>query len=534
MTPRPRALLWPGGLALAASLGLALASLAALLAAAPEGAAAGVIFDSYVLGVLRFTVLQAVLSTILSVGLALPAARALARRTDWPGRKLLLGLFGLPLVMPVIVAVFGLAAVYGQSGAFNDLVAWTGLPRQQVLYGLGGILIAHVFFNLPLSARLLLLAWQQIPGESWRLAGQLGMSSWQIFRLIEWPRLREVLPGVAVLVFLLCFTSFAVVLTLGGGPRHATLEVAIYQSLRLDFDIPRAVVLAVLQVVLCALLAGALLALGRTPEGGATLDRMTGRPDLGAWSGRALDAVVLAVAAIFVLAPLAAIVWAGLAGPLGEVLASGALWRATLRSLVVGLGGGLLAMALGTALLVTTRDLKYRRWRPRLAERLELLGSLNLVVSPTVLGAGIFVLLLPMADVMGLALPLVVIVNGIIFVPYVLRTLGPAFYRVAENHDRLCASLGVRGTNRLRLVEWPAVRRPAALGFAIASALSLGDLTAIALFGSQDTETLPLMLYRAMAAYRMDDAAVIALLLALVCLALFLAIERLAGGRAPA
>jgi thiamine transport system permease protein len=191
-------------------------------------------------------------------------------------------------------------------------------------------------------------------------------------------------------------------------------------------------------------------------------------------------------------------------------------------------------MALGTALLVTTRDLKYRRWRPRLAERLELMGSLNLVVSPTVLGAGLFVLLLPMSDVLGLALPLVVIVNGIVFVPYVLRTVGPGFYRVAENHDRLCASLGIKGLARLRLVEWPAVRRPAALGLAIASALSLGDLTAIALFGSQDSETLPLMLYRAMAAYRMDEAAVIALLLALVCLILFLLIERFLGGRAAA
>jgi len=526
--------LWPGGIALAATLGLAAVSLAALLSAAPGDLATGDIVDNYVLGVLRFTVLQAALSTLLAVGCAVPVARALARRGGWPGRKLLLALFGLPLVMPVIVAVFGLAAIYGQNGAFNDLIAWLGVPRQQVLYGLAGILIAHVFFNLPLAARLLLLAWQAIPGESWRLAGQLGMSSWQIFRLIEGPRLREVLPGVAVLVFLLCFTSFAVVLTLGGGPRHATLEVAIYQSLRLDFDIPRAVVLAVLQIVLCAFLAGALLTLGRTPEGGATLDRMTGRPDLAGWGGRVLDAAVLFVAAGFVLAPLAAIVWSGLGGPLGDVLSSAPLWRATLRSVVVGLGGGLLAMALGTALLVTTRDLKYRRWRPRLAERLELMGSLNLVVSPTVLGAGLFVLLLPMTDVLGLALPLVVIVNGIVFVPYVLRTVGPGFYRVAENHDRLCASLGIKGFARLRLVEWLAVRRPAALGLAIASTLSLGDLTAIALFGSQDSETLPLMLYRAMAAYRMDEAAVIALLLALVCLILFLLIERFLGGRAAA
>ncbi len=517
-----------------ATLGLAVSSLAALLSAIPDGADGGHLFDDYVVGVLRFTVVQATLSTVLSIGFAVPVARALARRTELPGRGLLLGLFGLPLVMPVIVAVFGLAAIYGQNGAFNDLLAWIGLPRQQILYGLGGILIAHVFFNMPLATRLLLLAWHGIPGESWRLAAQLGMSSWHIFRLVEWPRLREVLPGVAVLVFLLCFTSFAVVLTLGGGPRHTTLEVAIYQSLRLDFDIPRAVVLAILQVVLCGVLAVALLALGRTPEGGASLNRVIGRPDTSALGGKVLDGLLIAIAAVFVIAPLAAIVITGLSGPLIDVLRSPSLWLATARSLLVGLGGGLLALTFGTALLVTTRDLKYRLWRPRLAERLELLGSLNLVVSPTVLGAGLFVLLLPFVDVLGWALVLVVIVNGIIFVPYVLRTMGPRFYRVAENHDRLCASLGIKGMNRLRLVEWPAVRRPAALGLAIASALSIGDLTAIALFGSRDTETLPLMLYRAMAAYRMDEAAVIALLLAIVCLVLFVLIERLIGGRASA
>ncbi|MEM7124345.1 MAG: thiamine/thiamine pyrophosphate ABC transporter permease [Pseudomonadota bacterium] len=526
-----RANLWPGALALGASLGLAVVALAALLHAAPSGSGMSTGIDSYVWRVLRFTLLQASLSTLLSVGLAIPVARAMARRPRFPGRQVLLGLFGLPLVMPVIVAVFGLAAIYGQNGIVNDAIAWTGLARQQILYGLGGILIAHVFFNLPLSVRLLLLAWQAIPGESWRLASQFGMSGWQIFRLIEWPRLREVVPGVAVLVFLLCFTSFAVVLTLGGGPQNATLEVAIYQSLRLDFDIPRAVVLAVLQVVLCAFLATALLTLARTAEGGATLARDVARPDRHHLVARIVDTTMLALAALFVVAPLIAVVVAGLMGPLIDVLQLPSLWQATARSLFVGVGGGLLALLLGTALLVTTRDLKYRRWRPRLAARLELLGSLNLVVSPTVLGAGLFVLLLPFADVLGLALWLVIIVNGIIFVPYVLRTVGPRFYRVSEDHDRLCASLGIKGINRLRLVEWPAIRRPAALGLAIAGALSLGDLTAIALFGSRDTETLSLMLYRSMAAYRMDQAAVIALVLAVVCLTVFLLIERVVGGR---
>jgi thiamine transport system permease protein len=43
--------------------------------------------------------------------------------------------------------------------------------------------------------------------------------------------LRAVLPGAVLLVFLLCMTSFAVALTLGGGPRATTVELAIYQAL---------------------------------------------------------------------------------------------------------------------------------------------------------------------------------------------------------------------------------------------------------------------------------------------------------------
>ncbi|MBX4421562.1 hypothetical protein K4H00_26500, partial [Mycobacterium tuberculosis] len=69
----------------------------------------------------------------------------------------------------------------------------------------------------------------------------LGMGGWARFRLIEWPVIRRNLSGIAGLIFMLCITSFTIVLTLGGGPRATTLEVAIYQSLHFDFDIARAV-----------------------------------------------------------------------------------------------------------------------------------------------------------------------------------------------------------------------------------------------------------------------------------------------------
>src|SRR5215475_9037518 len=120
-------------------------SLAALFGTAPL-ALSDLLADRYLRHVVLFTTLQAALSAILSVGLALPVSRALARRTRFPGRSLLLRLFGLPMVMPAVVAIFAIVALYGEGGWLHRLARSLHLPLGSFIYGLGGILIAHVFF----------------------------------------------------------------------------------------------------------------------------------------------------------------------------------------------------------------------------------------------------------------------------------------------------------------------------------------------------------------------------------------------------
>jgi thiamine transport system permease protein len=526
--------LWPGGLALGFIAILVGAALAALLAAAPTLDLPALLGDRYLRAVVVFTLAQAAASTLLSVGLGLPVARALARRERFPGRALLLRLLGLPLVMPTIVAILGIVAVYGRSGWLNRAVAGAGLPPLALLYGWGGVLIGHVFFNLPLAVRLMLPAWQGVPGEIWRTAAQLGMGSGAIFRLIEWPLLRQVIPGIAGLVFMLCFASFAVVLTLGGGPAATTLEVAIYQALRFDFDPARAVILALLQLLLCALLVGLGQAWARAAPLPATVQRAAERPDLGGALGRLADGAAILLAALFVGLPLLALLLAGAGGPLAASLSDAALWRAAGRSLAIALAAAALAGLLGAALAAAGRTLRLRAGRPRAAAAIELAGALVLVVSPLALGAGLFLLLRPVTDVFALAPALVVLINGLMALPYVLRLLAPALAREAELHDRLCASLGMAGWDRFRLAAWPALRRPLGLALGLAAALSTGDLGAIALFGTQDTQTLPLLLYQQMGSYRSGPAAVTALLLLGLCLGLFWLLERGVGGREPA
>ncbi len=478
----------------------------------------------YLWRVVWFTLWQAALSTLLSVAFAIPLARALSRRR-FPGRGLLLRIFSLSLVVPVIVAIFGIVAVHGRRGWVNEALEAFGFSGVHYLYGLGGILIGHCFLNMPFVARILLQALDTVPPESWRVASQYGLRSRDLFRLIEWPAMRTVLPGVAGLVFMLCFTSFAVVLTLGGGPKATTLEVAVYQALRFDFDLGRAVTLALVQLVCCGGIVLAVLHLSLPGNLSLTEGRAYPRPDRAGWPGRLADSAMIGGAMIFVLLPLAAVVLAGFNAKAASVLTDPALWRALGQSLTIAMASAVLALLLGAALLISSRSLRHRLLRPAAANRLELSASLILVVPPFVLATGLFVMLRHVTDVFALAMPLVILVNALMALPFVVRFLGGPMMAEAQKHDRLCQSLGLAGWNRLRLIEWPSLRRPIALALAVAATLSLGDLGVIALFGSQDFATLPLLLYQAMGGFRMAEAAVIAAVLSLLCLLLFLSIE---------
>jgi len=519
--------------AIALLLGGAFAGL--LVEAGRNWSGAVAAFDPYLLRVARFTLWQAALSTLLSVGPALFVARALYRQTAMPGRGFVLGLFAVPLALPAIVAALGILALYGRAGYFAGVMDWIGSEPWGGIYGLQGILIAHVFFNLPLATRLFVEALEATPADHTRLATQLGMGARASFRHIEWPALRAALPGVAALVFMLCVTSFTIVLTLGGGPRATTLEVAIYQALRFDFDPARAVMLTIAQVALTVIVVAAIARLGGTLTGEASLALSARRHIARGRVENGLNIALILVALAFVAGPMIATLLAGIEADLARLAGEARVQRAALTSLVFAMLSALLATALSLALVTARRALEQRRGtrEPGLLEWLAGNGAaLVLVVPPIVIGAGWFILLRHVAQPLAAAPFMVVAVNAVMAMPFVMRALRPAHDAAAARHDRLSASLGIAGWNRLRLIDLPPLRAPLMTGFAFAMALSLGDLGVIALFGSENVQTLPYLLLSRMGAYRTQDAAGLALFLAIICLALMFLTDRLGKSRA--
>ncbi|MBO6865528.1 MAG: thiamine/thiamine pyrophosphate ABC transporter permease ThiP [Thalassococcus sp.] len=462
-------------------------------------------------GAIRFTLMQGVISAGLSVLFAIPVARALARRR-FVGRGALVALLGAPFILPVIVAVLGLIAVFGNNGIFNGFLRALGLPSMTI-YGLHGVIIAHVFFNLPLATRMLLQGWLAIPSERFRLSAGLGLRPWAAFKVLEWPMLLRVAPGAFAVIFVICLSSFAVALTLGGGPKATTVELAIYQTMRFDFDLARAASLSLVQLVLAVVAGVAALALARGDGFGSGLDRVVTRFDTGR-IGLALDTVWIMLAALFLLTPLALVAWNGLTG---LPMLSASVWQSAGHSMSVALGSTLLCIL----------------WALPLASRRgELIGLLGIALSPLVLGTGLFLILRPYINPLSVALPVTALINALVSLPFALRILRPEAEAIRQDHARLSAALGLTPWAWVRFVYLPRLRRPLGFAAGLTAALSMGDLGVIALFADPDRATLPLHVYQLMGRYQMEAAQGAALLLLMLSLGLFWLFDR--GGRVNA
>lgn len=499
-------------------------ALGALFQHAPSLDISSVWLDPYYRHVTKFSFYQAGLSTLLSVGLAIPVAHALSRR-QFLGRSLLLKLFASTLVLPVLVGVFGLLAIYGNSGLLADLLSWFDHQLPFSIYGLNGILLAHVFFNLPYAARLLLQSLDAVPAEQHKLCAHLGMSHWNKFKWVEWPRLRQQLPHVCGLVFMLCFTSFATVMALGGGPKSTTIELAIYQAIKFDFDLQAGALLAVWQMLLCGVLSMSIQRLAKpvsVSHGQVSTHTFMTRDSRAAlcW-----DSIWVIGASLLVLPPLLMVILSGLNAKALVVLSDSSFWLALWSSLQVAILASGLALISGITILLTSRAWRLRSQRFK-ADNIELVGTIILVTPGLVISTGLFLLLRSVTDVFSFAPVIVIGVNSLMALPYVIKTLSQPMLHIAQQYQYLCPSLGMSGVARFRLVEWRALRKPIANAFALSFMLSVGDLSAIALFGSQEFRTLPLYLFQLLGSYQMEAAAVVALSLLLLCVACFSIIER--------
>ena len=488
-----------------------------LIAFNRSGADLGLLNDAYFYSILWFSIKQALLSASISTLLAWPIARAIYYYPNIFLKKLFLSLSLLCFVLPTLVLITGFVALLGLSGTITPL-----LGEHWSLYGLHGILLAHVYMNLPFAVRSIHSQLHNIPDSSWRVARQLKLSKWQLFQLIEWPALRGNLSLIFGFIVILCFNSFAVVLALGGGPQSTTLEVAIYQALKYDFNIGEALTLAWSQFFI----AGVFFILLYKNNSVAWLSKdATTELWIPSLSNRnkVLYLLLYSSCFIFMLAPLFSLLEGVFAVNYSSQLIFSVL-QALLLSVLVATAVALLAMAMAYSIMLPIRA-SIRAGKTRYKNLLQWLANHTLIAPAMVLCVGLYILFLPLIDLEIWGMVFVVLLNIMLVMPFAIQQIRSRLIQYDSDYAFLYQSLKLGFWQKLR-IEWLYIKNTLLSTFSLILLLAMGDVAIFSIFGSNDLKTLPWLIYQLAGSYRINEASFASLILLVMYVTLLMQIQR--------
>jgi thiamine transport system permease protein len=470
-------------------------------------------------GVIWFTLWQATLSTLITLMIGLPGAYLLARY-EFRGKSLFQALSGIPFVLPTLVVAAAFNALLGPRGWANIIVMDLfdlPIPPIRIVNTITAILIAHVFYNATIVLRMVGDFWSHLNPQLTQAARSLGANPWQTLRHITLPLLMPAIITASLLIFIFNFTSFGVILVLGG-PRYATMEVEIYYQTISLFNLPLAAALSVIQLVFTLVLTVFYTRLSARISRPLPLRaRRITQQRLVTWRSRFLAAIIIPILLALLTAPLFALAtrsFTRLDPARGErVVDDGGLTLDFYRALSESHRGALfyvppitsISISLGYA--ATTIVLALALGLPAswaLAQNIE--SPLNRILDPILmlplgtsavtLGLGFIVALnRPPIDLRASPL-LIPIAHTLVAFPFVVRSLIPALRSIQPRLRQAAFVLGASPLRVLRFIDLPLVARAVLVAATFAFMISMGEFGATAIVSRPEYPTIPVVIYR--------------------------------------
>ncbi len=420
-----------------------------------------------------FTVWQAAASTLLTLLAAAPLTWAISQ-FEFSGRRLVTALVTVPFVLPTVVVGTAFVSLgFGQS--------------------IGAILAAHVFFNVAVVVRTVSTLWSRIDPQLVESALVLGATPWRAFRRVTLPLLRPAIAAASSIVFLFTFTSFGVVLILGGFG-YATLEVEIYRQAVDLFDLPLAAALAVVQL---AGVSGALYAYSRYQERTATSWALASEARRGRPEGRQRlwVAIIVVTTLALLLTPVIALVANSMGGGFyASLLESSTVAGRPIESVGNSLLFAATSMVLATLVgfmastVISGRPGPLSRW-------LDLTLMLPLGTSAVTIGFGFVVALDWPIDIRA-SMWLIPVAHALVAVPFVVRATLPTLRAIRPEIREAASVLGASPWQLWRRVDLPIVSKASLVGAGFAFVISLGEFGATSFVARPNVHTIPTMIFR--------------------------------------
>jgi thiamine transport system permease protein len=453
-----------------------------------------------------FTFYQAILSTILTFALGIPSA-ILFSRFNFRGKSFLRVLTAVPFMLPTVVVASSFNAILGTRGIFSFLFPLSFSSSPNFFFLL--ILLAHVFYNTTIVIRLVGNALSRLDPKLEGAARSLGADSVRVWWHIILPLLRPSLLAAALLVFMFDFTSFGVILLLGGS-NFSTLEVEIYLRVLKLPNLPLAALLSIIQLIF-TLIFSILYTRVINQVTIQTAPRFSTSHSPKTLKEKLLVISFVILLSSFFFLPLASLPIRSLTrfeadrGQRDEVQYGfttdyyeelfinrrGSLFyvppvQAAVNSLSYAGLTVLLSLALGY-------PAAYALSKPTRLERfLDPLIMLPLGSSAVMLGLGFII-----SFGRSLASPwFVPIAHTLVALPFVIRTLQPALASIPERLRQAASTLGASPFRVWQTVDFPILSRATLSAATFAFTVSLGEFGATLLLTRPEYPTIPIAIQR--------------------------------------
>ena len=480
--------------------------------------------DSYTWRILGFTILESSLSALLSVLLALPFAVFFSRYTFF-GRRAIMTISDAAFALPAILAVLGFVIFYGNNGMLNSALATISAGRWhvQILYSFKAIILAHVYLNFPVAFSLITGALTSMPDQEERASRLLGASEVKTFFRITLPKIKGTLIAAFTMVFLFCFPSFLIVMSLGGNPRFFTMEAEIYKRTYTDVNPASSAALSLFSFLIMTML---LVITGygkeekRVQRRKVHLKKVKGKYAV-------LSAVLCILIILFMAPPMLSILYRSLFTKDGVFTlkawtdiarrtqsGAGTSIRAVLNSLLIAGASSFCAMKMASTIAMGSVRGK--------SSLVALLTSLPMAVGSVSLGLGLSFLsaIIPFRNYV-MSLVMIFLAHLVVVMPFAVRTMLPGARRIPQRLPLAAKTLGGSAKEAYKKIEYPLLKPYRRRAFAFSFALSLGEVNATLALGEGRVTTIPVLIYKLINQYNYQGASALAVILMAVAVAVF-------------
>ena len=480
--------------------------------------------DAYTWRLLAFTVWESLLSAVISVSLAIPFSVFFSKYSFF-GRKAILTASDIAFALPAILCVLGFVIFYGNNGILNNILISLGLIEDKIkfLYSFPSVIMAHVYLNFPVAFSLITSALAGMDEKEEMASKLLGKSNFYTFIRITIPKVKGTIISAFILIFLFCFPSFLIVMSLGGSPKYYTIEAEIYRRTYTDVNTVSSSSLALFSFIIMSFLL-LVSGYGREEKKASRSKRIIKK----AKGWKRLEAFVLScLIFLFLAPPLLSIVyrafftkdgsftlkaWIDIAS--SSPTGAGTGMEAILNSLLIAFLSSSLAVSLSTAISISAVRRKSRI--------IPLLTSLPMAAGSVSLGLGFAFLStrLPYKSIY-ISYILVILAHLVVVMPFTVRTIMPGAKRIPNTLLLASMCLGKGCYSSYRKVEKPMLKSYRRRAFAFAFALSLGEVNATMALAEGKVTTLPILIYKMINQYNYQGASALAIILLTTAIIVF-------------